>query len=65
MRSDLKKLKHEISEEDFIQDILSELPESKDMDNLTAFEVERKMIEKRVKDSSSATPCSIKNKGSI
>ena len=61
MRSDLKKLKYEISEEDFIQDILSKLPESKDMDNLTAFEVERKMIEKRIEDSSSTSPYSMDN----
>ena len=36
MREDLKKLQHDATDEDFVQDVLGKLPESKDPQNMNA-----------------------------
>ena len=38
MREDLKKLQHDATDEDFVQDVLGKLPESKDPQNMNACE---------------------------
>ena len=48
MRKDLKKLKCDVSDDDFIQDILGKMPESKDAEKMTACEVEKKLIEAKI-----------------
>ena len=48
MRKDLKKMKHDIDEDDFIQDALGKLPESRDPEKMTPCEVERKLLERRM-----------------
>ena len=48
MRKDLKKLGYDVSDQDFVQDILGKLPESKDTEKMTAYEVEKKLIESKI-----------------
>ena len=52
MREDLKKLQHDATDEDFVQDVLGKLPESKDPQNMSACEVERKIIDGKTEDQS-------------
>ena len=52
-RKDLKKLGYDVVDDDFIQDILGKLPESGSADSLNPYEVERKLIDGKIADTSS------------
>ena len=52
MRKDLAKLGYDVDDETFVQDILGKLPESNDPEKMTPHEVERKLIDGKIEDSS-------------
>ena len=52
MRKKLQKLQYDVDNDDFIQDVLGKLPESKDSNNMNPYEVERKLIDEKIKNDS-------------